>query len=372
MVLLLIAQSARMLAQSAARAGLAACAIDHYADADTRRLAARCFSVAPEAGAAGWLASANQAAPPGRPCALVYGSGVDTRPGLLAQLAQGRALLGNPPAILRRVHSPQTFFRLLQSLGIPYPETRFAPPECAAGWLVKPGCGEGGKGVGFAANNPGVPGDTYYQRHIAGAALSVLFLADGRRARVVGFNTQWTAGHDPGQPFLFAGAVNRADLDADQRVAVAGYAEKLAAALGLVGLNSLDFMRDGGVCRVLELNPRPSTTLALYDDDFDQGLLAWHIAACQGRLPPGDGADGPARALRVVYAPQALLVRENARWPQAAADIPNPGTRIAAGHPLCSLLAQGADRLAAEAALRKAEAELWRGLAPTPGDGRTE
>jgi len=375
MGLLLVAQSARMLAQSAARAGLSAAALDYFADADTRRHAARCLAVEPAPGGfdeAAWLEAADRLAPPGEESGLVYGGGIDTRPGLVAKLARGRTLLGNSPATLRRVNTPKTFFHLLDTLAIPYPQTRFAPPGDLEGWLIKPGCGEGGKGVGFAAKKRPALGDRYYQRHLQGEAFSALFLADGRQARIIGFNTQWTAGHDPSQPFLFAGAVNRAEIDAVQRTSVEAYARKLTAALGLVGLNSLDFMAGQGVCQVLELNPRPSATMALYDEDVAEGLLAWHIAACRGRLPPNSPPSGPVRALRIVYAPRAVVVEEDTRWPPGCADIPNPGTKIAGGQPLCSLMAQGRNPGEAEAALRTAEAECLRGLPPALEDGRTE
>lgn len=369
MDLLLVAQSARMLAQSAARVGHRACAIDGFGDADTRRHAAHCLALA--AGPQGFdgaelLQAADRLAPPGGDCGLVYGSGIDTRPELVEKLARGRKLFGNSPATLRRANNPREFFRLLDRLAIPYPATRFAPPACLDGWLVKPGCGEGGKGVGFAAKNRPAPADAYYQRHIPGEALSVLFIADGQEARVIGCNTQWTASHDLGQPFLFAGAVNRAELDAAQRASLADHAGKLTAALGLVGLNSLDFMVEAGICRVLELNPRPSATMALYDEDFDAGLLAAHVAACRGRLPTV--RPGPARALRIVYAPQPLTIRGGFRWPVACADIPHPGTAINTGEPLCSLLAQGGDRDAVEALLKTQEAELLRGLLPAKAD----
>lgn len=359
-----------MLAQSAARASLRACAIDGFGDIDTRRHAARCLALAPQEQGfdeAGLLQAADWLAPPGETCGLVYGSGIDTRPELVEKLARGRQLFGNSPETLRRANNPREFFRLLDTLAIPYPETRFAPPACLDGWLVKPGCGEGGKGVGFAAKNRPAPANAYYQRHIRGEALSVLFIADGQEARVIGCNTQWTASHDLAEPFLFAGAVNRADLAAAQRASLAEYAGKLTAALGLAGLNSLDFMVEAGICRVLELNPRPSATMALYDEDFDTGLLAAHLAACQGRLPAV--RPGPARALRMVYAPQPVIVRDGFQWPATCADIPRPGTAVKAGEPLCSLLAQGGDRGAAEALLKTQETELLRGLLPArPSD----
>jgi predicted ATP-grasp superfamily ATP-dependent carboligase len=360
--LLLIAQSTRKLAQSAARAGLAACAIDHFADADTRRYAARCLALTP--GEQGFdeselLVAAGQIAPN---APLVYGSGPDNHPDWVEKLAQGRPLLGNSPKILRIVINPRRFFALLDRLDIPYPEIRFSAPACLEGWLVKPGCGEGGKRVGFAATKCPPPKDAYYQRRVQGEAYSVLFLADGKASRIIGFNTQWISSRDPSQPFLFAGALNRAGLDEAQRSSVAAYAEKLTLALGLVGMNGLDFMIEDGLCRVLELNPRPSATMALYDADFDAGLLAAHIAACQGRLPDGAMPVGPVRALRILFAPRVIRIGEDCFWHAGCADIPNPGTTVYAGQPLCSLMAEGGDRGAVVALLDLTESECLSGL----------
>jgi len=245
MNLLLIAQSARMLAQSAARGGFGCCAIDFFADSDTRRYAGQCIPVKP--GADGFdetalLVTVEGLAFSDKEFSVIFGSGIDSRPLLVEKLAEKRKLLGNTPATLKKFNHPQAFFGLLEQLGIPYPETRFVPPDQAKGWLIKPSCSEGGKGVAFCANNPQSANGAYYQRLTQGDAYSLLFLSNGKENRAIGFNTQWTAKHEPAQPFLFAGAINRTDLTELQRSAVEEFATKLTAASGLVGLNSLDFV----------------------------------------------------------------------------------------------------------------------------------
>ncbi|MDD5033606.1 MAG: ATP-grasp domain-containing protein, partial [Methylococcaceae bacterium] len=340
--MLLIAQSARMLAQSAARAGFRTCVIDGFADADTRRYATQIHALSTGLfDEAELFAALARLAPAGKEIGLIYGSGIDTRPDLVERLALGRTLLGNSPATLRRVKTPCEFFRLLAELAIPHPQTRFSPPQETCGWLVKPGCGEGGKGVRFFAENRLAEPEAYYQRRIEGDALSALFLANGEEARIIGFNTQWTTGCNGEQPFLFAGAINRTDLSVRQREVVGSYIAKLTAALGLVGLNSLDFMLERGMCRVLEINPRPSATMALYDEDYPFGLLTRHVAACRGELPSKRQEPGPVRAFRIIYAPRHTEIRENIPWPDWCADIPNPGANIPAWEPLCSITAQG-------------------------------
>jgi predicted ATP-grasp superfamily ATP-dependent carboligase len=119
-----------------------------------------------------------------------------------------------------------------------------------------------------------------------------------------------------------------------------------------------------GDCRVLEINPRPSATMALYDDDFDQGLLALHIAACHGELPPLARHTGPIRALRIVYSQSATSIPVGFHWPEGCADIPNPGATIEAGQPLCSLVVQTDNRQEAEILVELLGNEILNDLHP--------
>lgn len=363
--LLVVSCSARMLARSAARAGLRPVALDLYADADTRDYTEACEAVA--AGEIGFDAAALLEAAarlaPNSP--LLYGSGMDVAPELLARLARDREVYGNPPAVLRLLKAPETFFALLRRLGIPHPETRFSPPEDPENWLLKSGCSEGGKGVRFCAQDGAGAGD-YYQRRLPGPPLSALFLADGRNARILGFNTLWTVSHF-GRPFLFVGAINRAGLSPEQREQVRDHVAKLVRALGLVGLGSLDFMADGEICRVLEINPRPSATLGLYDPDFPAGLLAQHIQACRGRLDDAGPAEGPVRAFATLFAPETLAIPESMAWPEWCADRPVPGSIVEAGQPLCTVEAEGHGIPEVEALITRRKAHLLASLDPESG-----
>jgi uncharacterized protein len=74
----------------------------------------------------------------------------------------------------------------------------------------------------------------------------------------------------------------------------------------------------------------------------DEGaLFALHIAACEGRLAPVPMGSA-FTAAEVVYAPHDMAPRVEQNWPDWTADRPSPGTRIAAGDPLCTTLASGA------------------------------
>ena len=338
--LLVISASARMLAASAARAGIRVVALDQYADADTLALAEQALALPTSDGRfqpEPLLEAAARLAPTTR-YPLVYGSGLDTRPELLGTLAAKRELIGNPPDQLARFREPRLFFQLLDHCSIAYPEIRFRRPETPENWLIKSGCSEGGKRVRFCAQDrPGV--GEYYQRRISGPACSVLFLADGERVSILGFNTMLTSS-TPGC-FLFEGAMNWAPLAPEQRQRLQGNIVRLVRATGLKGLNSLDFMVNAkGEPLTIEVNTRPSATMALYDEDYPEGLLAAHIRACRGLLA-GPVRAGAFRAFRVAYAAVTTRVEPGFAWPAWCSDRPVANSVIKVGSPLCTLRAEG-------------------------------
>ncbi|MDF9393687.1 MULTISPECIES: ATP-grasp domain-containing protein [Methylococcus] len=341
---LVVAASASALSRSLKRAGWTPFAIDGFGDLDTREYCRECQIV--PLGKSGFDASALRSAIDGmKPTDVaLYGGGLDSLPGVIEHLARGRLLVGNTAETVRLAKTPAMFFALLANLGIPFPETRFDPPCNVCGWLVKHGGSEGGVAVNFASNTDISKPYRYFQRQLETLPMSALFLADGTESRIIGFNTLWTTAADPLLPFRFAGAINRTSLSEPQRETLRGIVAQLVSALRLRGLNSLDFMTDetGGI-RVLELNPRPSATLSLYDDELPSGLAGLHIRACLGTLPDFTLAAFPARAIQIVYAPHDVEMPGTLEWPAWCQNRPGPGCRIAKGAPLCTITADGTD-----------------------------
>jgi predicted ATP-grasp superfamily ATP-dependent carboligase len=206
---LVAAISGRALAASAARGGHAVVVLDCFADRDTRDITTACRSVVASHGLRldrrRVLAAASELAPASAGAGVVCGSGFEGRTALLAALAAGRTLHGNRPEVVASVKQPRRLFPLLDRLELPYPAVRFDPPVDPAGWLVKRAGGAGGAQVRWADAQPIARGE-YLQRFTPGRTLSALFLADGRRALLLGFNEQWTCTARPATPFLFGGA----------------------------------------------------------------------------------------------------------------------------------------------------------------------
>jgi len=363
--LLIVAVTGRALAASAARARHAVVVLDCFADRDTRLAAIDCRLVVASRSLRfdrrRLLEAAQEMAPAGGDGGLVYGSGFEGRPGLLRRLAEGRRLHGNAPAVVASVRNPGTFFPLLDRLGIRHPEVRLEPPSESAGWLVKHPGGAGGAQVRHAGGRRTGTG-AYFQRLEQGRVMSVLFLADGMRARVIGFNEQWTAPVRPGLPFLYGGAVGGIALPATVEADLRAKLDALAAATGIVGLNGIDFLLRGDEWSVLELNPRPTATMELYDPDYAGGLFDWHLRACGGELPAQPAPAGAVRAHAVVHAVAAWQVAPAFAFPGWCRDVPNPGTRLSPGDPVCTVHAEAVDPERAVALLRQRRAALERAM----------
>lgn len=381
---LVVAQSARMLAQSAARGGHRVAALDLFNDLDTARWAGASRAVSARAGDSrgeprfdgpDLLRQARRLCPPQRCLGLVYGAGFEDDPGLLQALAQGRRLFGNAPDLVRRMKDPYGFFGLLERLRISCPEWSAAMPRSRRGWLYKRIGATGGAHVVDAARLRAVPQDAggYYQRRSRGRPMSLLLLADGRNARMVGLSLQLTS-HSGPRPHAWRGAIGplgRQDLPRDVARRLHRAAEALVDATGLVGCNSLDFLFDGRREWVLEVNPRPSATLGLYDPDWPAGLFEAHLQACAGTLP-ADGRRAPripgaVRGELIVYNDGLRAIAAPAGLPPWCSDLPRGGTRIASGAPVCTVHAEGPALPAVRRALQR-RARIVRNPSPRRGE----
>jgi methenyltetrahydromethanopterin cyclohydrolase len=163
----------------------------------------------------------------------------------------------------------------------------------------------------------------------------VLFLANGERLQVIGFNSQWTATVNDAERFVFSGVMNHTYLTNEQKQQIITWLTQLVPLFKLKGLNSLDFIQAGDKSFVLEINPRPSASMQLYEGD----LLSAHINSSQGfkydHLPVQTGYTG----YQIVYADRDVIVSEGFEWPDGCMDLPVSGAIISAGQPICSIIA---------------------------------
>jgi predicted ATP-grasp superfamily ATP-dependent carboligase len=348
---LLVALSGRALAVAAARSGRRALVLDLFGDTDTRTQAADSLVVAGSLDhgfdEAALLAGAERLAPAGSrpPYGLVYGAGLEDRPQLLAALSRGRRLYGNSPETVRLTKDPHAFFALLDRLAIPHPAVSFTRPSDPENWLVKRIGASGGSHVTAATATVDLE-DRYYQHRAAGWPVGVSFLADGRRAFLLGCSEQWAWQGGDISSFRFGGALQPAPLGSKLTGELPGLADAIARAFGLVGLNSLDMLVENDDFAVIEINPRPGANLDIFDGHDPSGLFGLHLRACEGELPSRWQAPPRATAMSVVYADRFARVPADVQWADWVADRPAPGARLEPGAPVCTVLAEAADAAA--------------------------
>lgn len=355
---LIVATTGRALARSAWRSGHRVAVLDLFADHDTRGYATVCQRLPAsdwDLDAAAAVRAAKEICPVSVP--LVTGSGFENQPALLDVLARGRKLFGNSSASVAASKDPRHFFTLLDRLGIAHPETSLTLPDNPGGWLAKKIGGSGGTHVRPVRIDETYSPDTYFQRRVGGVCASVLFLADGHHARVVGFNEVWSRSAGD-TPFAYAGAINRVALTSILRSRISADVNALVDALGLVGLNGMDFILDRDDYRVLEINPRPTATIDLHDDQAAGSLFDLHVRACAGILPPALQISNTVRAHAVVYAPVGALPATMYTFPDWCSDLPADATGISSGMPVCSVHASGSRASDVKRLVRRRQAAL--------------
>ncbi len=363
--------STRALAVSAARAGYRVTAVDAFGDADLREVA----EVLP-VGSVGYTPSA--AATAARAVAadsVAYTSNFENYPEAVSELARGRLLLGNPPAVLTRVRNPIVLMRVLRQRGFAVPLTRASAPPAALEperWLLKPRRSGGGHGTTPWRRGRPVSRRAYVQERIRGVTGSIVFAADGRRAVALGLSRQLVGERCFGaHGFRYCGSLlasERAPVfprQAELLIRATALANVVTEAFGLRGLNGLDFVARDGVPLTIEVNPRYSASMELVERATGSSLFGIHAGACEGRLPEPARLPVQVHGKAIVYARRAVVVSGPLAWrAPAIADVPHPGERIGRGHPICTLLADGPDAERCLGALVAGAAAIYRGIEP--------
>jgi predicted ATP-grasp superfamily ATP-dependent carboligase len=331
--ILIVASSGRMLAQAAKSAGLKPLVIDLFADLDTQYYA-EAFKRVPSLAEKNLTPAVDYFIERYAVAHVIYGSGFEYYPESLGFLGARLQVLGNLPDTFAKLHDKPAFFSSLYQLNIPYPDVCFVAPNNSGNWLLKPMQGQGGLGIKRYHPEERAESAVYWQKYQAGSQHSVLFLGDGQEAHVIGFNEQWTIGLSETRGFIFSGIINSCVLLNEQKDRITDWLKKLVPVFALKGLNSLDFIQAGDKSYVLEINPRPSASMQLYDAD----LLNRHIKASQGEL-----TDFPFHAgytgYQIVYAKQDIIIPEGFAWPPWCMDLPESGTMCRTGQPICSIIA---------------------------------
>ncbi len=338
-----------MLAELAVRGGHDVVALDRFGDLDLQRLCPS-VSVLRDLGGRGGMAALVDAAEKIPAPSVIYGAGLENRPELVARLASGRTLLGCTRETLERVRNPATLSASLRAAGLPYPPTFGAADaprraDRARRWLRKPVRGGGGRGVREWRGGM-LDGDVVVQERISGLACSAAAVADGHSAVLLGVGEQLIGHRGLGaRGYAWCGNVVPPRLEEVELRALAVAAQAtcahLASAFELRGLFGVDLVWDCERAWVVEVNPRPTASLECVEAAHEVGVFAAHLEGCGGSVPSIGPAPPPRRAAgkAILFATQDVRVGDTSGWPaRGIRDVPHPRERIAAGHPVCTLV----------------------------------
>jgi predicted ATP-grasp superfamily ATP-dependent carboligase len=242
--------------------------------------------------------------------------------------------------VVRSVKDPVRLAELCAALNIPHPKISTRMPRNRQHWLVKSAGGSGGSHVAPAGALRSGDEKIYFQRIAAGAPVSILFLADGAKARMVGSSRQW-ATPAPGQPFRFGGSLRPAGLSQGLETELRRAAEAVTAACVLRGLNSIDFLVEGNEYTLIEVNPRPGATLDIFEDRGGS-LFRAHVDACLGRLPRRPLSFAGAAAAGIAYARHEITSMPEFDWPFWTSDRQKARSALRPDDPLCTIRARAA------------------------------
>jgi predicted ATP-grasp superfamily ATP-dependent carboligase len=377
--ILIAGVSARGLVESAVRSGLhhRIVAVDYFGDFDLGllcthrsikndlRLPYDAHHLIPASSGLAWGA-------------LAYVANLENHPSLIEEMAGGKPILGNSPAVLASVRDPARFFECLARSGIPAPKIAFGSKpinlDSDIRWLRKPLRSGGGHGIAVHLPGDRLEADCFLQEYLDGLPCGAVFAADGWNACLLGISEQLIGRTEFGADgFRYCGSIlwPMGAGQVEWRDLVERIGQVVCAVtreFHLVGVNGIDFILKEKTVYPIEVNPRYTASMELVERAYGLNIFATHLEACQGSLPDFDLLASPdigyfGKAIH--FASQALIFHEPRFWfDQGVRDVPFEGERIAQGKPVCTVFSRGQSRLECYNRLVRAAAEIERTCSP--------
>jgi uncharacterized protein len=290
---------------------------------------------------------------------VVYTSNLENYPEVVAAFERNGDVLGNSPESLKEVRRWRILRRFCSENSILTPKTLLPGEEIQAGedknWLVKSERSGGGHGI-RPWQGEALPEGHILQEAVAGKPASVLFVADGKKGRILGVTEQLIGrSHFCDADYRWCGNMIPMDVPDDGclwrhlETMVSSFAKRF----GLRGVNGIDMMVDRTTaekprCFFLEVNPRYTAAMELLEQACNINIFSLHIAGAGGVLPTVSPAllrHKSYSAKGIVFARRNLTIPQTDDWiDRQRRDIPFPGDRVAAGAPICSVFAWGDSR----------------------------
>ncbi len=348
----------RQFAQSLRRGGLDVVSIDDFADWDTR-LCGPAVRLRDRRGLADALA------PHSDVVGLVICGGFEQHPEAVQwALSQHQIpLLGNAISTDKWEVIERAGPRVEQA-GMIVPPVRRRPPTDAGPWLRKPNRSAGGAGIQVWRNGAMPRGNCtpdrsrdqadncYFQRFVPGLPASALYISDSTKTRLVGVCLLIEGQSIPHAINSFGtfGAIGPVILSEPMTEILKRGGASLAETFELRGLWGIDLiLGEDDRIHFIELNPRPTSTMDLYEvAGVSESLMYGHVNCFQaGDFSLSQTTCVWAKSVAFWPGPEPLSIDqrlhewlcEQANWNASSflGDIPMSGEIIVAGQPLVTV-----------------------------------
>lgn len=352
MKLLLVAPSTRAMVESAKKAGYDFLSLDFFGDADQKALCENYslnHELKDELSIENLFKRSRQLAF----THVVYGSGFENHPELVAELEKDFNVLGNSAKTLKKVRDWRRFFRTLKKAGIHHPETQVMPKNEAEealktgeNLIIKPVKSGGGHSIYDKCSLDGIEdkaleGEVLVQECVEGFPASATLIGTGRDSLFIGAAHQLVG--TSFNKYKYVG--NTAPLGEDKSTLeeVMEVSGKIARAFRLKGCNGIDFILKGGEPYITEVNPRITGSMEVLERAYRINLLDLHVKACLGKL---EGRELKMREPKGFFGKKILFAKNSVfyrirRRPGYIKDVPRFNEFIEEKNPICTVLGLG-------------------------------
>lgn len=295
------------------------------------------------------------------PTSWMYTGALENHPQIVDSISRKHRLWGNGAAVLERVRNPFLVAETFRTAGLEALAVRSStePPPADSNWLLKPLRCAGGRGIrvwnrkaaASISSNP----DCYFQQRVRGRSVSALYLASANGAILVGVSEQFVGKQSlNARLFAYCGSMGPLRLNNRRKRRFAEIGDTVARSFDLRGLFGCDCIVNRDGIWVVEVNPRYTASVELYEHAHRVSLLDWHRRLLQGSDGTFDREifqNSPRSVIgkSILYAPRRVTLTNDGLWQPTSdpwqlplvADIPAADSIIEPQHPVCTIFASG-------------------------------
>ncbi len=338
---LIVGASGRAAAESARRGGYQVFVGDLFADSDTRKSAScEILNDYPH--------DIIRVVKRVNPDAVCLTGALENYPSVLEQITKYSRLLAPPIHAIKAVRCPQQFGLVLKANGFTFPRIVENQSPTVGRWLAKPFKSAAGHQIQFIQPRTVCPANYYLQQFVEGRSMSAGYLLQKDKTTLLG--TSQLLDLSSQSNFHFQGAVTR-KLSPQIEVELVRLGDLLRDQ-NLRGLIGVDFILTAEKQLViLEVNPRYTATMELYEERWQLPLVDYHIKSFEDpNYPLVVHKTQPVCGKQIIYTGRSVKVSKKLLMRLSElvnaknfylSDIPLPGTVIEAEQPVLTIQGKG-------------------------------